>query len=76
MRAVQVIKSYSVLTQSIQSGADLKYEDDKAVAEYRAFDAVAHLHANRVTNPLALDAMLSIVESIKTDLLNRRKLIS
>ncbi len=68
MNGVKVIKSYSLLTASLKSSADLSLDADRAVADFRAFLPVASVHASRVTNCLALDVMIEVVENLQKDL--------
>ena len=65
---IKVIKSYDLLTASLRSSNDLPQSDDRAVADYRAFLPVATIHASRVTNCLALDVMIEVVENLRKDL--------
>lgn len=72
---IKVIKGYAALKASLKTPADLSYEDDFGVAEFRAFGAVGIIHAQRVRNPLALDTMLEVIEDLQTCLQDRKKLV-
>jgi hypothetical protein len=76
---IKVIKkneSYQRMIDSLKSPDDLSFQDDKGVAEFRAFYPVANLHASTVSNPQALDTMLEVVTTLQNSLQNRRKMIT
>ncbi len=73
MRQIRVVKSYTTLTQSLQSPSDLSYQDDMAVANFRAFHQVAHLHATRVSNSLARNVILEILDDLRGTLMQDMK---
>lgn len=72
---VQIIKNYQRLTSSLTSAADLPIFEDRAVADFRGFYSIAQIHTQRVRNPLVVDTMCEILDSLKNDLLSRKKVI-
>lgn len=74
---IKVIKqgAYDKLTESLRTSADLPIETDRAVADYRAFTFIATLHASRVTNCLALDAMIEESQAVQKALTERKNVL-
>ncbi len=66
---MRVIKAYTILAEECRKHEDLlPYDDDRAVAECRAFFAIASIHTERVTNSLAKNVMREIFETLLSDL--------
>jgi len=55
---------------------DLEYIEDRAVSDFRAFKEVGSLHIKRVRTPLAINAMLDVLESLKNDLHKKTLMLS
>lgn len=55
---------------------DLDFIEDRAVTDFRAFKATADLHIRRVRTPLAINAMLDVLESLKNDLHKKTLMLS
>jgi len=68
MAQIRVLQSYVKLSASLKNPADLAYEEDRAVADFRGFYQVGTLHATRVRSPLAINTMLEILENLQNDL--------
>lgn len=47
----------------------LDYDNDRAVTDFRAFEMMAVLHAERVTYSSAKDEMISILDNVRNRLL-------
>lgn len=65
MREVRVVKSYTTLTQTLKNPAELDIQDDRAVADFRAFYHTAIIHAERVNSGLARNVLIEIVENLQ-----------
>lgn len=64
MRSITIIKSATLIQVPV--------DEQRAVAEYRAFEPLARLHSARVCHPESLELMLGVVEGIRDDLIARR----
>ncbi len=69
------MSKYDELKASLRSPNDLSFDDDRGVTEFRAFKVIGQLHAERVSNPLAMDTMLEVLDDLKNCLQTRRKLV-
>lgn len=69
MQTVTVIKV-------VNKTPDLEFIEDRAVTDFRAFKATADLHIKRVRTPLAINAMLDVLESLKNDLHKKTLMLS
>lgn len=67
MRAVAIIR--------VQQ-PDIDFIEERAVADFRAFEATASLHVKRVRTPDAIDAMMKVLESLKKDLQRKTLVLS
>jgi len=67
MKGIQIIK-YQELTATLTSPSDLDSQTDRAITDYRSFLPVGMVHASRVTNCLALDVMIEVVDNLHQDL--------
>lgn len=72
---IKVQKKYDIFTATLKT-SPISVDVDRAVADFRAFEAIGRVHASRVRNDLALDVMLEIVETLQKDLLSQKKVIS
>lgn len=68
---IKIVK-YAELTASLKQPGDLPFDDDRAVADFRAFYQVGCVHTSRVSNSLAVNTMLEILENLRDDLLARK----
>jgi len=68
-------QAYKKLTESLTTPSDLSFDSDRAVTDFRAFEPMAILHSERVDNPLALDVMEEVIDSVKNALQSRKKKI-
>lgn len=76
MPKIKVIKSYQTLTETLKSPSDISYAEDKAMAEFRAFYAVAPTYCGAVYNPKVLEVMEEVVDNIKNDLQTRKSMLN
>jgi len=53
------------MTQTLKSPAELDLQDDRAVADFRAFYHTAVIHAERVNSGLARNVLIEIVENLQ-----------
>lgn len=72
MAEIKIIKSYITMTERLKSPAELDYESDRAVTEFRGFSIVAHEHINRVHNSLAMNVIEEIIENLQRELMKRK----
>ena len=69
---MRIIKSYNILTEECRKHDDLlTFDEDRAVADCRAFFVIASLHTTRVTNTLAKNVMREIFETLLDDLADK-----
>ena len=48
-------------------------DEDRAIADFRGFYPVAHVHCFRVQNIGVIDTLLEVVDRIRDDLITQRK---
>lgn len=69
MHQIRHIKSYELLTAKYETRpADLPIFEDRAVADFRGFYAVATVHTGRVRNPLVIQTIMEILDTLKAEL--------
>jgi len=66
MRTITLIKSYNL------AKAELPFDAERAIADFRAFEPLALVHSARVCHEDALQIMLAVVDGIRDDLLAKR----
>ncbi len=65
---IKILKNYVRLTESLASPADLSMSEDRAVADFRGFYSIAEVHTSRVQNPLVIDTMCEILDTLRMNL--------
>ena len=68
MRSIQIIKVKNI-------APDLEFIEDRAVADFRSFHAMASLHVRRVQTPYAINQMLDVLESLQNSLHEKRLML-
>lgn len=66
MREIKRISKLELL-----SSRTLPADDARAVTDFRAFQPIADLHADRVTDPVAVSVMLEVLDAVKEKLLSK-----
>ena len=75
IRTPKLIK-YQELGRSLSSPGDISFDDDRAVTDFRAFHAIAHLHTSRVKDVRAIDVMEEVLGNLLNNLQTRRNVLS
>ena len=57
-------------------GRNLPADDERAIADFRAFYALGDVHTKRVKSRKALEVMFEILENLQNNLQTRKKVIS
>jgi hypothetical protein len=55
---------------------DLSLDEQRGIAEYRAFEPIASLYASRICNLAALEVMMAINDAIGRQLTERREMLN
>jgi len=72
---VKVIKAYKQITTTIKSPADIAFEDDRAMTDFRGFYHVADVHTERVNSVQTLEVLEEVITNIQNSLQHRKKVL-
>ena len=72
-RKAKLIKYADIVADK---GKDLPVDDERAIADFRAFYALGDVHTKRVKSRKALDVMLEVLENLQNNLQTRKNVVS